>query len=350
MKKRIWYLCLLSLLSVFLLAACGKKEEEEFNPNYDYNSYLTGTHYAIIDVRDYGQIYVELYADKAPGTVTNFVNLANEGFYDGLTFHRIITGFMIQGGDPEGNGTGGSKYTIPGEFALNDFDNSISHVRGTISMARSEEYDSASSQFFIVHEDSTALDGSYAAFGSVVSGMEVVDDICADITVEDNNGTVRKENQPVINSIKIVEESEFITDSSSKNPLEQLENEKNERPEAKAVIELLKVNNPEDINVEDRWVVNEDADVYFLTSSEDLLSLGLYETDITQGLPYDTEHPIAYSSDIGANTYLAIQITLSNDGLPEQLLVAEEHSGALSMYLLDYNKSKDLLYLVPVLD
>lgn len=144
-------------------------------------------------------------ADVAPITVENFANLVNEGFYNGLTFHRIISGFMIQGGDPLGNGTGGSSKTIKGEFASNGVKNSISHVRGTISMARSSMPNSASSQFFIVHQDSTFLDGKYAAFGTVTSGMEVVDKICADTAVEDDNGTVAKNNQPVIEKITIID-------------------------------------------------------------------------------------------------------------------------------------------------
>ena len=158
-----------------------------------------------IAVKDYGTIKVELDADIAPITVTNFVNLAKGGFYDGLTFHRIIDGFMIQGGDPLGNGTGGADENIKGEFAQNGVENSISHVRGTISMARSQEYDSASSQFFIVQSDSTYLDGQYAGFGTVTEGMEIVDKICQDIPVQDNNGTVSPDDQPVIESITVTD-------------------------------------------------------------------------------------------------------------------------------------------------
>ena len=162
-----------------------------------------GNYLATIDIADYGVIELELYGSVAPLTVTNFVNLVNEGFYDGLTFHRIIDGFMIQGGDPLGTGMGGSENTIVGEFAANGVSNDLSHVRGVVSMARSQDYNSASSQFFIVHEDSTFLDGQYAAFGEVVSGMDVVDAICDSVTVEDDNGTVLKENQPVISSITV---------------------------------------------------------------------------------------------------------------------------------------------------
>ena len=166
---------------------------------------LSGLHHAEIKVKDYGTIAVELDADTAPITVTNFVNLAKDGFYDGLTFHRIISGFMIQGGDPNGNGTGGSGTNIKGEFSSNGVENSISHERGVLSMARSSAKDSASSQFFIMHETSTHLDGEYAAFGHVTEGMDIVDAICADTQVEDGNGTVAKENQPVIESIAIID-------------------------------------------------------------------------------------------------------------------------------------------------
>ena len=163
--------------------------------------YSTGLHHAVITVKDYGTIKLELDADTAPITVANFAKLVNEGFYDGLTFHRIISGFMIQGGDPLGNGTGGSKENIKGEFAANGVKNDISHVRGVISMARATPYNSASSQFFIVHKDSTFLDGNYAGFGRVIDGIEIVDKICEDTPVEDSNGKVLKENQPIIEKV-----------------------------------------------------------------------------------------------------------------------------------------------------
>ncbi len=166
---------------------------------------MTGKHHVEIEVGDYGTIALELNADVAPITVTNFINLANEGFYDGLTFHRIISGFMIQGGDPEGTGNGGSNEKIKGEFSANGCKNDISHVRGVISMARATTYNSASSQFFIVHKDSTFLDGNYAAFGHVTDGMEVVDKIADNVKTEDDNGTVKKENQPKITKIKVID-------------------------------------------------------------------------------------------------------------------------------------------------
>ena len=166
------------------------------------------THDVTIEVENYGTITAVLYGEAAPITVANFVKLANEGFYDGLTFHRIISGFMIQGGDPKGNGTGGSSETIKGEFALNGWDNPIKHERGVLSMARSSAYDSASSQFFIMHDAATHLDGSYAAFGCVVEGIEIVDAICQNTPVTDSNGTVQKANQPKILSVKVTERAE----------------------------------------------------------------------------------------------------------------------------------------------
>lgn len=171
----------------------------------DTSKELTGTHHAEIEVKDYGTIDVELDADTAPITVTNFVKLAQEGFYDGLTFHRIIEGFMIQGGDPNGNGTGGSDENIKGEFSSNGIDNDISHTRGTISMARASDPDSGSSQFFIVQADSTFLDGDYAGFGHVTSGMDIVDKICEDAKPTDGNGTIPTAEQPVIEKVKITD-------------------------------------------------------------------------------------------------------------------------------------------------
>lgn len=162
-------------------------------------------YYADIEIQDYGTVTVQLDAEAAPITVENFVNLAESGFYDGLTFHRIIDGFMMQGGDPEGDGTGGSDTTIKGEFSDNGVENNLSHTRGAISMARSSDYDSASSQFFIVQEDSTYLDGQYACFGYVTEGMDIVDEICTSAQPTDDNGTISADQQPVITSITIRE-------------------------------------------------------------------------------------------------------------------------------------------------
>jgi len=164
---------------------------------------VKATHYADIDIKDYGVITVALDSVTAPETVTNFLMLADSGFYDGLTFHRIMEGFMMQGGDPNGNGSGGSDRNITGEFADNGFENPLSHVRGAISMARATDYNSGSSQFFIVHEDSTFLDGQYAAFGYVTEGMDIVDKICTSAEPVDNNGTIPSTQQPIINTITV---------------------------------------------------------------------------------------------------------------------------------------------------
>lgn len=162
-----------------------------------------GTYYADIEIEGYGTISLELDGDTAPVTVANFVELAESGFYDGLTFHRIKSGFVMQGGCPEGNGYGGSDKEIVGEFVANGYDNDLPHYRGAISMARSAEYDSASSQFFIVHQDNHQLNGLYAVFGYVTSGMDIVDAICNAAQPTDGNGTIPADQQPVIKTITI---------------------------------------------------------------------------------------------------------------------------------------------------
>ena len=189
--------------AILTLTFCGcSKRQSEFDSDTG-SGY--GTHHAVITVKDYGDLKLVLDGDTAPITVKNFVELAKSGFYDGLTFHRIIKGFMIQGGDPKGNGTGGSDKTIRGEFSKNGVENNISHKRGVISMARLQDNNSASSQFFIMHEDGDYLDGSYAAFGHVTEGMDVVDKIAENTPVTDSNGTVLKENQPIIEKIVITD-------------------------------------------------------------------------------------------------------------------------------------------------
>ncbi len=195
MKKRVLFL-VIAFVMIFSMCACGNKEDK-----------MSGTVKAEITVKDKGVIKLELDADEAPITVENFVNLVKDGFYDGLTFHRVVNNFMIQGGDPEGDGTGGSDKTIKGEFSANGVKNNISHERGVISMARNSiSMDSASSQFFIVQADSKFLDGQYAAFGHVTDGMDIVDDIAKNTPIEDKeSGYVNVKNQPIIESIKIVE-------------------------------------------------------------------------------------------------------------------------------------------------
>lgn len=159
------------------------------------------THIAVIEIEDYGTITLELYGNSAPVTVENFVALAESGFYNGLTFHRIVEGFMMQGGAP--NADSPTVTAIVGEFASNGFENNLLHKRGVISMARSSVMNSASSQFFIMHADKPHLNGDYAAFGIVTEGIEVVDAICEAAQPTDGNGSIAEKAQPVITSITI---------------------------------------------------------------------------------------------------------------------------------------------------
>ena len=207
--RKLLSVCLAALL-VLSLAGCGKTSVVGITttskaPAANEESQGVGTHHAEIEIQDYGTITVELDGDAAPITVQNFMDLANDGFYDGLTFHRIISGFMMQGGDPNGNGTGGSENTIKGEFSSNGVENTLSHTRGAISMARAQAPDSASSQFFICHADSTFLDGQYACFGYVTDGMDVVDAVCEAAQPTDDNGTIPADQQPVITAIRITD-------------------------------------------------------------------------------------------------------------------------------------------------
>lgn len=221
MKRLISIILMAALLSL-CLTGCGdtrenadkstakttKKESfaEKKDADTSNSQYLTGKHHAEIVIAEYGKLELELDADVAPITVTNFVNLVKKGFYNGLTFHRIMSGFIIQGGDPNGDGTGGSEETIKGEFKSNGVENTMSHKRGVISMARTQnDPDSASSQFFIVQADSDFLDGDYAAFGKVTAGMDIVDKICQSVQPIDNNGTVPADQQPKITAIKVID-------------------------------------------------------------------------------------------------------------------------------------------------
>lgn len=193
MKKYINYVVILILFIVLIIGLNWKEND---------NNIINAT----IKIKDYGNIKLELDRDTAPITVDNFVKLSKEGFYDNLTFHRIIDGFMIQGGDPNKNGIGGSNKTIKGEFKNNGVNNKISHTRGVISMARSSDNNSASSQFFIMQKDNTYLDGEYAAFGKVTSGIEIVDKIVNDVSkYGDGNGLIPEDKQPIIETISIEE-------------------------------------------------------------------------------------------------------------------------------------------------
>ncbi|MBR6745283.1 MAG: peptidylprolyl isomerase, partial [Clostridia bacterium] len=209
--KKIPALILIAILCLLCLCSCNEKSSgnetygEKFVAGIDMNTKNHNLHFVEITVKNYGIITLTLDETIAPTTVRNFIKLANEGFYDGLTFHRIMDGFMMQGGDPNADGSGGSPEKIKGEFISNGFYNALPHARGVISMARlSYPNDSASSQFFIVHRDSYFLDGDYAAFGWVTSGMEFVDAICEETPVTDNNGTVLKKKQPEILSVRVV--------------------------------------------------------------------------------------------------------------------------------------------------
>ena len=202
MRKQLCIVLL--LMSALLLCACGSKTAETAEPAGSAEA-AEGLHHVELVVKDYGTITLELDADAAPITVANFLKLAESGFYDGLTFHRVMDGFMIQGGDPDGNGSGGSGETIKGEFAQNGVDNPISHVKGVISMARAKNPDSASSQFFITVADSAFLDGAYAAFGHVTDGMDVAEQIAKDAKPIDNNGTIPADQQPVIERVTVLD-------------------------------------------------------------------------------------------------------------------------------------------------
>ena len=206
MKRFLSMLC-----AMMLLCALGAACAEEI-PAGEAAETASGAEpvYIRIAVRDFGDIYAELYPDVAPITVENFMGLVNRNFYDGLTFHRIISSFMIQGGDPLGNGTGGSGQNIKGEFSANGVENKLAHTRGVLSMARSSDMNSASSQFFIMHQNASHLDGQYAAFGKVVAGMWVVDKICQAACVQDNNGTVLAADQPVMETVRPVDRQEAM--------------------------------------------------------------------------------------------------------------------------------------------
>ena len=345
MKRRLFTLCILCLFCTLLLAGCKNKkevqEDHSANPNYHTENYLSGKHYVQINLENYDRIVLELDADAAPATVTNFINLIQDSFYNGLTFHRIINGFMMQGGDPEGTGLGGSEHTIPGEFAANGHENPISHVRGTISMARSDEYDSASSQFFIVQRDTTALDGNYAAFGTVLYGMEVVDEICAQTIVSDDNGTVPAENQPVITSI-------IMLDKEAIDLIRQQEQEAALLPNPSSTITFTAISSTEGLSLVDTWNIHEDGESYILFSSLELLSIAIYETDLSTGGEYDIDAPLGFYGDIAENEYISVKLDIPESDMPTLLLVAEEHSGAIGQYLICYDEASGGAYLIPI--
>lgn len=195
---------LLIIILVFSCVGCGEKDLSKGRVdkvNYEETSEVTN--YVKIETTRNQVIIMELYPEVAPITVENFKKLVSEKFYDGIIFHRVINDFMIQGGDPEGTGIGGSKETIKGEFASNGVENNLSHTRGVVSMARrGDDMDSASSQFFIVHADATYLDGDYAAFGRVIAGMDVVDEI-AEVATDSNDKPINVQKMRSIRFVNI---------------------------------------------------------------------------------------------------------------------------------------------------
>lgn len=204
----------MTVAMIFAMTACGGNQTTGTTGGSSVDANIPGTYtpelldetttyYADIDIADYGKITVKLNQAEAPVACANFVALAEDGFYNGITFHRIMAGFMMQGGDPEGTGMGGSENNIVGEFAQNGYENNISHKRGIISMARANDPNSASSQFFICHADSEFLDGAYAAFGEVTEGLDIVDAVCNAAQPIDDNGTIPAEEQPVMTSVTI---------------------------------------------------------------------------------------------------------------------------------------------------
>lgn len=191
MKKAV-SIVMSAVLILLCFASCGSKG-------------MKGTHHAEMVIKNYGTVKIELYGDQAPLTVENFVNLCNKGFYDGLTFHRYVKDFVLQGGDPEGTGLGGCESSVKGEFSANGLKNTIKHKKGVISMARNQfDFNSASSQFFICLKNSCSddLDGQYAAFGKITEGMDIIDKLCADLTESD---CLPADQQPVIETIKVID-------------------------------------------------------------------------------------------------------------------------------------------------
>lgn len=202
MKKVICsLLCLLLIFTGFTACNSDKNNDDANNPAVET---ISGLHHVEMVIKDYGTVKLELNADEAPITVENFLSLAESGFYDGVPFHRLDKDFVLQGGDPDGDGYGGSDNPIKGEFESNGVQNNIKHKRGVISMARTQDYNSASSQFFICLDDTTAgiLDGNYAAFGYITEGMEVIDEICNTTPESDK---LPKAEQPIIETIKVID-------------------------------------------------------------------------------------------------------------------------------------------------
>ncbi|OGO89478.1 MAG: hypothetical protein A2Y15_05845 [Clostridiales bacterium GWF2_36_10] len=231
--KKLLALFLLIIFVFPFIASCNESDDKN-NTSSDTTSDISKTDaikgdysnmkdIILIEMEDGGKIVLQLYPEIAPITVANFEKLVSDGFYDGLIFHRVWKDFMIQGGDPKGNGTGGSDKTIKGEFSLNGVNNTLSHTRGVISMARSDSYDSASSQFFIVHADSPHLNGQYAAFGKVLEGMDVVDKI-ASVKVNNAKKPLAEQKIKSITIISDISNSEDVSAESNTSDVISTEN------------------------------------------------------------------------------------------------------------------------------
>lgn len=190
-----------ALILLILIGICGC----ESGLPYEKEEKLYGTHTAVMTIKDFGEVKIELYGDIAPVTVANFVKLIKKGFYDGLTFHRVIQDYMIQGGDPNGDGSGNSATRIYGEFKNNGFENSLKHEKGVVSMARSRDYNSASCQFFIMLGDESRLNGDYATFGKVVEGMDIIEAVADSIKSTGSNGEITEDKQPIIEKIEMLD-------------------------------------------------------------------------------------------------------------------------------------------------
>ena len=191
-----------TIILTLVLCLCGC----ESGLPYEKEEKLYGTHTAVMTIKDFGEVKIELYGDIAPVTVANFVRLIKDGFYNGLTFHRVISDYMIQGGDPNGDGSGNSAPRIYGEFKNNGFENALKHEKGVLSMARSSDYNSASCQFFIMLGDEVRLDGDYAAFGKVVEGMDIIEAVADSIKSTGANGEISADKQPIIEKIEMLYE------------------------------------------------------------------------------------------------------------------------------------------------
>ncbi len=341
MKKKITLIFMLCFLFTIIFTGCGKEKEFE-NPYFSSEtSYLSGKQYVRMYIYNYGTIYMVLDADVAPVTVTNFINLVDMGFYNGLTFHRVVNDFMIQGGDPDADGTGGSVYNIPGEFALNGHENSISHVRGTVSMARAEDYDSASSQFFIVQADTPALDGSYAAFGTVVHGMEIVDAICEQTPVKDSNGLVDKTKQPILliaetmseQDFKQLESQNFTYGGTDTETDTDADTETEEKKDFALTMDMAAADHGKTVVA--TWPLNTAAETYLISATHDIKNISLYEADV-ETLDYNKDKLLYSHDNLLAGELIEAKL-LVPEGIPAHVLLVTHKTGDVTRYLVCYD-------------